>query len=225
MLLTFVGAFFGAVISILASIYIEYQRKPKLYFTIEDPPSNASYPSAPAKEARFLRVQLRNRAMPKLLKWLNREAALYCNGEIQFHHIDNGAPIFTRSMPIRWSSSDEPLSLQVLADGRVAQIFDLAKYNAAFRRNCYPGSMEPIDVAARFDDDEDCYGWSNETYLSGKGWRNNDWKLPRGMFLVKVTVDSSGEKVVGVYRLENSVGRNDFRLMEASPEELHKLNH
>lgn len=125
---------------------------------------------------------------------------------------------------VRWSGSDEPISAQVLADGKVALLFDLAKYNAAFRRNCFPGNKESIDIAARFDSDDECYGWSNETYLPGKGWRNEDWKLPKGRYLIKVTVYSSGETVSGVFQLENTVGRKDFRLTQASPEDYQKLN-
>jgi len=223
MAITFFGAFLGALLSLLISIYIEYQRKPKLYFQIEDPPLDSSYKSAPAKDVRFLRVQLWNQAMPNFLKWLNREAALHCSGDIQFHHIDDGAPIFSKAMPIRWSGADEPVSYQVLPDGKVVQLFDPTKYGAASRRNCFPGSKETIDVVARFDNDEECYGWSNENYLPGKGWRNDDWKLPKGRYLVKVTVYSSGEKVVGIFKLENSVGRKDFRLMNVSAEDLRKL--
>ena len=188
MAITFFGAFLGALLSLLISIYIEYQRKPKLYFQIEDPPLDSSYKSAPAKDVRFLRVQLWNQAMP-----------------------------------IRWSGADEPVSYQVLPDGKVVQLFDPTKYGAASRRNCFPGSKETIDVVARFDNDEECYGWSNENYLPGKGWRNDDWKLPKGRYLVKVTVYSSGEKVVGIFKLENSVGRKDFRLMNVSAEDLRKL--
>jgi hypothetical protein len=221
---TFVGAFLGALLSLLISIYLEYQRKPKFNFTIEDPPVDATYESAPAKEARFVRVQLWNRAMPKVLRWLRREAAMHCNGEIQFYHLNDGAPIFSRPMPIRWTGSDEPLSFQVLSDGKVAQVFDIAKYNSAFRRTCYPGSKETIDVAARFDDDEECYGWSNENYLPGKGWRNSDWRLQRGRYLVTVTVYSAGEKVVGAFKLENSVGKKDFRLIQTITDDVKKVN-
>lgn len=222
-LITAAGAFLGALLSLLASIYFEYQRKPKLELKIEDPPFDATYESAPAKKARFVRVQLCNRAMPRLFRWLGRDAAMYCHGDIQFHHLLDGAPLFSRPMPIRWAGSDEPLSFQVLPDGKVVQVFDQVKYNAAFHRNCYPCSKEPIDVAARFDEDEDCYEWSNESYLPGKGWRNNDWKLPKGRYIVTVTVYSAGEKVTGVLKLENSVGLKDFRLMKASDDDIRKV--
>ena len=223
MITTAIGAFLGALLSILASVYIEYQRMPKLRFEIEEPPTDATYPSAPAKEARFVRVLLCNDAMPDLLRWLGRDAAMQCYGHIQFYHFEDGAPIFAKPMPIRWAGSDEPLTYQALANGQVAQLLDPTKYNAAFRRNCFAGTKEPIDVAARFDTEDDCYGWSNETYLPGKGWRNPDWKLPKGRYLVKVTVLSSGEPVSGIFHLENSVARPHFRLSDASREDAQKL--
>jgi hypothetical protein len=223
MLFTAIGAFLGALLSILASIYIEYQRKPKLRFEIEEPPADAIYPSAPAKVARFARVRLCNNAMPRLLSWLGRDAAMQCYGYIQFHHFEDGAPVFSRPMSIRWAGSDEPLTFQAMPNGQLAQLFDPTKYNAAFRRNCFPGTKELIDVAARFDNDDDCYGWSNENYLPGKGWRNPDWKLPKGRYIARVTVHSSGETVSAVFQLENSVARQHFRLMEATQENVKKL--
>jgi hypothetical protein len=223
MLLVALGAFLGALLSLLASIFIEYQRKPKLALEIEEPPTDGTYDSAPARNARFIRVLLHNRPMPKLFRWLGRTAAMQCSGEIQFHHASDGVPVFTKPMPIRWARSDEPLSLQVLTDGKVVQLFDPAKYNAAFRRDCYPGSKEPMDVAARFNDESECYGWSNETYLPNKGWRNDDWKLPVGRYLVKVEVHSAGETVVGVFKLENAASRKDFRLLAATKNDINNL--
>jgi hypothetical protein len=218
-----IGAFIGALLTLVISVYIEYQRKPKLYFEIEDPPIDNKYPSAPAREARFLRVTLYNREMPKWLRWLGRNAAMHCGGHIQFYHIDNGAPVFSRSMPIRWAGSDEPLSFQALPNGQLAQLFDPAKYNAAFYRNCFPGSKETIDVASRFDNDDECYGWCNENYLPDKGWRNPDWKLPKGRYIVRVTIISAGEKVSDFFQIENSVAKQHFRLLKASKRDIAKI--
>lgn len=223
MLLTAFGAFLGAMLSLLVGIAIEYQRKPKLSVEVEDPPTDRVYPNAPASDARFVRVVVRNRAMPGVLRWLGRSPAQQCMGYVQFHHLDDGAPVFARPMPARWAGADEPVSHQVLPSGQVAQLFDVARYNAAVRRDCYPGIPEPLDVAVRFDSDDDCYGWSNENYLPGKGWRNPDFKLPRGRYLVTVTIRSSGEDVFSVFKLENSVGRQHFRLLEASQAETIKV--
>jgi hypothetical protein len=217
------SAFLGALLSLCVSIIIESQRKPKLSIKIEEPPTDVDYSNRPANKARFLRVRLSNRAMPRFLRWLGRNAAIHCHGEIQFYHQNNGAPVFSKPMPIRWASSDEPLSLQVSSDGQPNWLFDPSKFNAAFYQDCHAGSQEPIDVAARFDNDTDCYGWTNDNYLQNKGWRNPDWRLPNDRFLVTITVHSSGEKVVGVFELENSVGIQDFRLMNSTKEDRQRI--
>lgn len=221
---TGLSAFLGALLSLCVSMIIEQQRKPKLSIKIEDPPTDITYLKSPANKARFLRVRLINRAMPKLLRWLGRNTAVHCHGEIQFYHQNNGAPVFSKPMPIRWAGSDEPVSFQALPDGKLTQLFDPSKFNAAFYRDCHAGSEEPIDVVGRFDNDTDCYGWTNENYLPNKGWRNSDWKLPSGRYLVTVTVHSSGEKVVDLFELENSVGIQHFRLINSTKEDRHKIH-
>jgi len=221
LLVTALGAFLGAALSLFASIATEYQRKPKLKLSFETPPRVQTNPdNAPAKHSKFLRVYVTNRPMTRSLSWLGRSAAYQATGDIQFYHLDDGAPVFARAMPIRWSGSDEPVSYQ-LVNGEIQHIFDPAKYNAAFRRDCFPGLPELVDVAARFDSDEDCFGWSNESYL--KGWRNPEFKLPKGRYLVRITIRSSGDNVSGVFKLENSVGVEHFRLLTASKDEAARL--
>src|ERR1700692_1210677 len=114
MLLTGLGAFLGAVLSLLVGIAIEYWKKPKLELVVEDPPGDRTYENSPAKHVRFVRVLVHNRAMPKALRWPGRSAAYQWTGYIQFHHIDNGAPVFSRDMPVRWAGSDEPITFQAL---------------------------------------------------------------------------------------------------------------
>jgi hypothetical protein len=68
----------------------------------------------------------------------------------------------------------------------------------------------------RMTNHEECYGWCNEAYLPDKGWRNPDWKLPKGRYLVKMVVLSAGEKVTDVFQLENSVAQQHFRLLKTT---------
>jgi hypothetical protein len=131
--------------------------------------------------------------------------------------------VFSRPLRARWAGSEEPFSYQALLDGRIARLFDPAKYNAAFRCDCFPGTAELVDVAVRFDDDEDCFGWSNDSYLPGKGWRNPDFRLPKGRYLVKVTIDSSGDKISDAFIRENSIAREHFELLTASKGDAAKL--
>lgn len=223
MLMTAAGAFIGALLSLFISIFIEFQRKPKLYFEIESPPHDATYKNQDPCTARFVRVFLHNKRIGKWLTWVGRDIAMQCSGEIQFHHISDGTRVFSKSMPIRWTGSDEPLTPQILPDGRIGFLFDITKYSAAFRRDIFPDLKEGIDIAARFDDDVDCYGWSNDSYLPGKGWRNPDWRLPRGRYLVTVRVKSSGETTKAAFQLENDVNRDNFRLQPATEDDISKL--
>ncbi len=208
------GIIIGSVISIGTTIIIENFKKPDLYFQIEDPPIDMKYPNAPAKKARFLRVQLWNND----IKWLTRETAMHCNASIQVLHHDDLSPVFKNKISARWAGSDEPLSPQLDAKtGNIIQIFDPSKYSAAFRRNCHPGTKETIDVVVRFDDDDDCYIWTNDSYY--KGWRNSEVKLPKGRYYIIVTVFSAGERVRGYFKLENTVGIKDFRLLALNEKE------
>jgi hypothetical protein len=218
MLLTAIGAFLGAVLSIIISIVFENQRNPKLQFTIENPPVDMTYQNAPANKARFLRVQLWNKALPKIFRWLSRNAAMHCNVDIEILHFEDFAPVFSHQIPGRWAGADEPISPQFdPKTGNVATLFDVSKYNAAFRRNCYAGSKETIDIVARFDTDSDCYIWNNNSYLFG--WKNDELKIPKGRYFVIVTVFSAGEKTRGYFKLENTVSVQDFRLLDVNKEE------
>jgi hypothetical protein len=76
----------------------------------------------------------------------------------------------------------------------------------------HTGSGEKLDIAARFDQDDVCFGWNNEGYFSKPQWRNPKWRLLPGRYIVKVEVISSGEKTMDLYRLCNDVAINDFRL-------------
>jgi hypothetical protein len=95
-------------------------------------------------------------------------------------------------------------------------IIDPIRLITESRIDVYPGESQLLDVAARFDDDEDCYGWNNEAYFSNPLWRNPAWRLPRGRYLARVEVTSSGQKCIGLFRLINDVARRDFRLEPAS---------
>jgi hypothetical protein len=131
---------------------------------------------------------------------------------ITFHHLD-GQNVFGRSMEARWAGSLEPVAIPVVnSEGKQQfQILD-PRLNAESRMDVYPGEFETLDVAVRLDDDEDCYGWNNESYLCTPAWRNPNWQLQQGRYLVSATITSSGQKCVGLFRLINDVPRTDFRL-------------
>lgn len=203
----------GAIIAIITTIFIENLRKPRLSLTLTES-VNLEYEGRPAKHARYLLLDLRNSPLPRIAKWMSRNTASQCHGFITFHHLD-GQNFFGRQMTVRWSGSPEPIPLQIHMEGKVGHIIDPARLTVSSKVDIPPGEGWKVDIAAKFDDDKECYGWSNESYLCETPWRNPEWKIPLGRYLVKVTIISAGEKVSKIVRLINDVGRSDFRLEEA----------
>lgn len=212
--LTFLEVVLGALAAIVTTIVIESLRKPKLRLEISAP-VNMSYNDRPAKIAKFLGVRLTNQPLPRWARWMLREAALQCHGVVTFHHLNDGQNVFGRSMPIRWHSAPEPVPRHIVIEGKHFVFADSDKITLSPRIDVYPGESEELAVATRFDRDEDCYGFSNESYFSDPQWRNPRWKLPSGRFLVRITVVSSGEKCSALFRLINDVPLSDFRLEPA----------
>lgn len=205
----------GAIIAIVLTIAVENLRKPRLALQVA-PHVDNEYQGRPATKARFLLIQCVNMPLPWFARWMSRSAALQCHGTLTFHHLD-GQNIFGRSMPIRWSGSLEPTPLEFIVGESRGLIVDPQRMSTDSRVDIYPGEGWPLDVAARFDDEPNCYGWSNLNYFSTPVWRNPDWRLPLGRYLVNVTVVSSGERCTEVFRLINDVPQRDFRIEEAMP--------
>jgi hypothetical protein len=141
-------------------------------------------------------------------------------------------------MPTRWSTSIEPTALEmrigeqrgVLIEQAGAPLeirigehrgilIDQARLTPESRADIYPGEKSELGVAAKFDDDVDCFGWSNLNYFSNPQWRNPDFKLEHRRYLVKITVTSASQQVSKVVRLLNDVPRASFRLEEPQPED------
>lgn len=198
----------GAVVAILITIFVENLRKPKLQVILALP-ADIEYHNHPAHNARFLGVKVVNKPLPLLARWMSRNTALQCHADISFHHLD-GQNVFGRTMQGRWSGSPEPAPIRVRIGLQVAVISDPSRLTD--RIDIPPGEAQRLDVAARFDTENECYGWNNDSYFSDPVWRNPGWRLNAGRYLVRVTIISAGEKCVDQFRLINDVPRNGFRI-------------
>jgi len=207
---------FGAILAIITTIIIESLRKPSLELRIAKIGAEDNYTNKPAKKARFLYLELVNNPLPKLLRWLSRSAAMQCHGIISFHHLD-GQNVFGRSMKIRWTNLPNPLPVILAINNKQIPLFDPRKFDHDSRVDVHTGESELLNVASRFDDESECYGWCNESLYREPLWRNLDWKLPSERYLVRVEIVSAGEKCVRLFRLINDVSMKDFRLEKALP--------
>jgi hypothetical protein len=169
----------GGILSIGTAIVIESLRRPSLRLEGAEPIEFKGAPGAPDAVVRSLRVKLTNR--PLVL--MQREPAVQCRAAISFHYLDR-QDIFGRSMEGRWTDTPEPvLTIVRDADGKpIAGVVPELRQTV----NVAPGEGELLDIAIRIDDEPDCYGWSNQSYLSTPPWRDPNWQLKPRSFLVKV---------------------------------------
>ena len=205
----------GASITIVFVVWLENTRKPKLVLRIEDSPVDVTYQDRPAKNARFRRLIIENKEPPRIVKWLSRNTAVRCYGFITFYHLD-GQDVFGRSMPIKWANLP---GVQLSPDGKL----EMYTFDSVKHIDVHAGYTEILDVAARYDNDNECYGWCYESYFSNPPWRNPDWRLTTGRYLAKVEVICAGERCVGLYRLINDVPVNAFRLEPAQSTDYERI--
>jgi len=221
-----VDVIFGAILSILITIWIEFLRKPKISFkktNASDHDYSQFSEKRPANKARFLSVTIRNKPLSWMVQWLSRNTALQCHAEITFYHLD-GQDVFGRVMTGRWSGTIEPIpAIQILGDKNQIFISNIDSSTSTTRKDIYTGEESDLDIAARFDNDEVCFGWNDEAYFSKPAWRNQKWKLLPGRYVVKVEITSAGDKAVNYYRLLNDVDISSFRLEEAQPDDIKRF--
>ena len=123
----------------------------------------------------------------------------------------------------RWSGPVEPIpTIQVSGERNQIFISNLGSSTDTTRKDIYPGEGESLDIAARFDDDDACFGWNDEAYFSKPAWRNSKWKLLPGRYLVKIELTSAGDKATQIYRLINDTDITSFRLEHAQPDDIKK---
>jgi hypothetical protein len=207
-----VGARF--VLGALFVLWLEYLRRPRLRMSIEPRPIDSRYgDDAPARNVRTVRVILNNRPIFRLFKWMVRAPAQQCRASITFHHLD-GQDVFSRSMNGRWSNSPQPVLSDILdlTGKRIMRLLNPNDLLLISRIDVHAGDGQPLDIAIRADDDTECYGWNNEAYFSTPNWRNPLWRLPANRYIVRVSVEASGQNRIDYFRLINDVPRSDFRL-------------
>lgn len=205
------GVILGGLVTLFVAASVEKMRMPSLRL-LPAPDSTVDYPpDRPAKRARWVTVDLQNEPLPRWAWWMQRSSAVRCHGTVQFRYTD-GKAVFDSPMPIRWARSPEPLPMRLIVGQCQLPILDDNLLAAESTVDVYPGESERLAVAACFDDDVDCYGWCNESYLEEPKWRSARWRLAPGEYTVTISVTSSGQKCEATFRLVNGPKPQDIRL-------------
>lgn len=211
-------ALFGVLVGALLVIRVEEFRKPRLKLQLV-PPYAAKYPDRrPAKQSHVIHLRAFNEVLPWWGKWMSRNAAVQCRGDISFHHMD-GQNIFGRAMSVKWLRTAEALPMEIRSpEGELSGfLVDPLRIMSESRVDIAPGETAEFDVVVRFDEDSECYGWNLESYQSEPPWRNPKWKLSAGRYLLRVQIFSGDQSCSGQFRLINDVPADAFRLEPALP--------
>ena len=224
MLELFISWFIGTITGAVTAISIETLKNHNVEIEITAP-DVATYPNKPArtaseyaalqdfpaKKAVYLCLKATNYPPPRWARWITRNVAVQCRGEISFLY-ESGLPVFNRPMPIRWVDSPEPLPMHLIIDNKRIPIYDPNIHIIPDSIDIYPDRARKFNIAAKFDDEEVCYGWNNENYSSIPEWRNPSWKIPKGRYYVVVDINICGSKVSRVFALFNESEGENFRL-------------
>jgi len=205
------GVILGGLVTAFVAASIENMRMPSLRLTLAPDSIQEYTPDHPATRAKWVTVDLENQPLPHWARWMQRSSAVRCHGTIEFKYVD-GKAVFDAPMPIRWSRSPQPLPMRLIVGQCRLPIVDDNLFAAESTVDVYPGEAERLEVAARFDDDVEGYGWCNESYLSERKWRPRRWQLAPGEYIVTISVTSSGQKCQATYRLVNSPEPLNIRL-------------
>jgi hypothetical protein len=225
---TVIAIIFGGFLNMTVAIWAEHRRRAPLTLSIEAPIDmnlHAFGAATPQQPFRSLRVRVSNSPRGSLDRWM-RSPALQCRGRIMFHRSSDGSEIFGRPMEGRWAGALQPSPIPAVdaTQQNIAFfIHDPERLSAGSRVDIYPGESELLDITVRFQDDPNCYGWNNETYFKQPVGKNPDWQLASDHFLVKVVINSTGQKCEGVFRLINDVPYNAFRLKSADQAEIARV--
>jgi hypothetical protein len=137
---TVLAFIFGTLASILATAFFEWLKRPTLSIVPENAPYDMQYPAGHpiAQKARFLRVRVTNRQPPRSFRWLSRHAALTCEADVTFLHLDQH-DVFGKAILGRWSGWPEPLAFVGEIGGQHVSLI-----NPYFMAPQY--QQQPIDV-------------------------------------------------------------------------------
>lgn len=87
----------------------------------------------------------------------------------------------------------------------------------------FPGERKELDLVVRFQGEENCYGWNNETYVKSDDGKNPDWQLEHDRYLVGIRIVAFGQPFTGLFQLVNDVPYSSFRIADATPEDKRSL--
>jgi len=203
------GFIFGIIASAIATLMIDYGTKPLLKIFQDDSPIRAQgqNPNHPPHEFYHLKVSNVSARWPLP----GRRPAWACKATIEVFDINGTTRVIPEIIIARWPSQPEPL-LPTFNSGHVTNILDPARVLMAQRYDVHNHDNPLLDIAIKYEGNQDCYIFSNESYLY-QMWQNPNWRLNNGTYKLKIILYYERGPKEFIFRLRNAGNtRNDLSL-------------
>ena len=188
----------GFVGTLIVLWIIERRRRVVLRFSSPEPIERKSTNTI------HLQINVCNKNMSPLLSWIyDREPALLCRAWLQFHTPDGQTAVYPDEMIGRWAETPEPFIYP--RGGELPLIVPSWLQNQV---DIPAGENVALDIVFKYTNEVECYGWNNDVY-SHPGWRNPNWKLDKGRYIVEIRVKTEGREFTDIFWLINET---DFRI-------------
>jgi hypothetical protein len=200
------GFLLGILASAIAWLITERASGPCLDIVVDQNRAQGQSSGNPPHE--FYHVRVRNISA----KWPlpGRRPAWACTASVEVFQRD-GSRTITGDVIARWTSQPEPL-LPVVTQGQVGNVLDPARVMQARRVDVHGHSEEPISVAVKFEGEQDCYIFTNESYLFPR-WQNPSWRIPPGRYRLRVTIYYERGRAEKEFELRNEgISRDDVHM-------------
>ncbi len=195
------SAALSAALGMLVVIWFEWMKRPKLRITIAEPWDGYLGNSL----VRTVRITAENVSPPVVVRWfVRRQPAFAAYALIDFFRLD-GTTAGAGSMNARWVGSPQPPQL---AQNNVIypDALEILRY-----RDVHINRVEPIDIATKFGDEMDCFGFTNTSYRH-HDFKDPGWHLPQESYRIRVSIYSGSDEKSKTFILRNDLPRPDFCL-------------
>ena len=200
------GFVLGIAASFIAWIVSENWARPLLKIEVDQNRAQGQLANNPPHE--FYHVRVTN--LPARRPVPGRRPAWACQATLEVV-ADDGKFTVLGPIAARWTSLPEPI-LAVGLPGGIVQVPDVAKMLTARRIDVHNHEEQVLAVALKFEGDDDCFLFTNESYAFPRCSRP-EWRLPRGRHRVRIALHyDRGREVTDFWLENNGPRRDDVRL-------------
>ena len=199
---TIIGLIFSGLLGLLTALIIEKAKRPRLRIRTCD----HSEHSDNGRPMGSVHLVVEHLGINWFKSWIYPAPALACVAQIKILRTDR-IEALPAPYEARWIASQQPPEFKDAKGGIWPSVFELLK-----KRDIFPHTEEKIDVCIKYEGEDWCYVFNNDSYVHG--YRAEKHKLPSGIYIVEASVRSGDIVVKKEVRLRNDFPMKEFRIEE-----------